>query len=198
MVKLSISLPGSIQIILESDEPDVIHQALAMLLNGPAQDVAQVGVPAAVAANAHVNAVEKGTGATPERPAAAAQSNGVLTAPLPSANESNEGLLLERQTSESRRDFAVFCQTMNPMGDMRRVVVAAEGASRFFKVDGVNAEELGELFDLIGWRRVKNFTQTLRNASRTKFGWLERIPSRAGCYAPTDLGRSVTLGVADA
>ena len=83
---------------------------------------------------------------------------------------------------------------VNPMGDMRRVVVAAEGATRFFRADGVNAEELGELFDLAGWRRANSFTQTLRNAARSKFGWLERVPGRAGCYAPTDLGREVTLG----
>ena len=48
--------------------------------------------------------------------------------------------------------------------------------------------------NLAGWRRANSFTQTLRNAARSKFGWLERVPGRAGCYAPTDLGRSVTLG----
>ena len=76
---------------------------------------------------------------------------------------------------------------------MRRVVVAAEGASRHFGVDGVNAEELGWLFDLAGWRRPGNFTQTLRNAARSKFGWLERIPGRSGRYAATPLGLSKTL-----
>jgi len=75
-----------------------------------------------------------------------------------------------------------------------RVVVAAEGAGRFFRADGVNADELGELFDLAGWRRANSFTQTLRNAARSKFGWLERIPGRSGRYAATDLGRSVTMG----
>ena len=87
-----------------------------------------------------------------------------------------------------------FCQNLNPMGDMRRVVVAAEGASRFFRADGVTSDELGELFDLAGWRRANSFTQTLRNAARAKFGWLERIPGRSGRYAATDLGRSVTMG----
>ena len=79
------------------------------------------------------------------------------------------------------------------MGDMRRVVVAAEAASRFFGLDGVTADDLGELFDLAGWRRANSFTQTVRNAARSKFGWLERIPGRAGRYAATDLGRATTL-----
>ena len=78
---------------------------------------------------------------------------------------------------------------------MRRVVVAAEGAARCFATDGVDAEELGALFDLAGWRRPPNFTQTLRNAARSKFGWLERIPGRTGRYAPTNLGRSETIPI---
>ena len=76
---------------------------------------------------------------------------------------------------------------------MRRVVVAAEAANRFFGLDGVTADELGVLFDLIGWRRANSFTQTIRNAARNKFGWLERIPGRSGRYAATEFGRSITL-----
>ena len=113
---------------------------------------------------------------------------------IPTSDPDEDGLLLEAQTPESREDFTAFCQSINPMGDMRRVVVAAEGAGRFFRADGVNADELGELFDLAGWRRANSFTQTLRNAARSKFGWLERIPGRSGRYAATDLGRSVTMG----
>ena len=122
-------------------------------------------------------------------------TNGMFSPPMvPASDSDDDGLLLEAQTPASREDFTAFCQNVNPMGDMRRVVVAAEGAARFFQADGVNADELGELFDLAGWRRANSFTQTLRNAARSKFGWLERIPGRAGRYAATDLGRSVTLG----
>ncbi len=96
-------------------------------------------------------------------------------------------------SEEGQRDFVAFCQETNPMGDMRRVVVAAEGASRHFGADGVNADDLGWLFDIAGWRRPSNFTQTLRNAARSKFGWLERIPGRSGRYAATPLGLSKTL-----
>ena len=113
---------------------------------------------------------------------------------LPPGDADDDGLLLESQPQAALDDFVAFCQSVNPMGDMRRVVVAAEGAGRFFRAEGVNADELGELFDLAGWRRANSFTQTLRNAARSKFGWLERIPGRSGRYAATDLGRSVTLG----
>ena len=221
MVKLSISLPNNTQITLESDEPEVVNHVLGMLLHGSIPDATPTDIPAPTLADGHNNTEEKGINATPEQPAATPQPNGAyhsqlsnslppqvvaqpqppapvhrgaFTAPMLSANESDNGLFLEGQTPESREDFTVFCQALNPMGDMRRVVVAAEGATRFFKADGVNAEELGELFDLAGWRRANSFAQTLRNAARSKFGWLERVPGRAGCYAPTDLGRSVTLG----
>ncbi len=94
----------------------------------------------------------------------------------------------------SEQAFVDFCRAANPLGDMRRVVVAAEGASRYLNREGVDAESLGQLFDIVGWPRAHNFVQTLRNAARSKFGWLERIPGRAGHYAVTDLGRATALG----
>ena len=123
-----------------------------------------------------------------------APPGGFAAPALPPGDADDDGLLLESQPQAALDDFVAFCQSVNPMGDMRRVVVAAEGAGRFFRAEGVNADELGELFDLAGWRRANSFTQTLRNAARSKFGWLERIPGRSGRYAATDLGRSVTLG----
>ena len=94
----------------------------------------------------------------------------------------------------SEQAFVDFCRAANPLGDMRRVVVAAEGASRYLAIEGVDAEGLGRLFDIVGWPRAHNFVQTLRNAARSKFGWLERIPGRAGHYTVTDLGRATALG----
>lgn len=118
-------------------------------------------------------------------------------APEPSAaavdGAASGGLRLAEQPRPAREAFTAFCRSVNPLGDMRRVVVAAEGAARCFATDGVDADELGELFDLAGWRRPPNFTQTLRNAARSKFGWLERIPGRTGRYAPTNLGRTETI-----
>jgi hypothetical protein len=90
--------------------------------------------------------------------------------------------------------FAEFCRATNPLGDMRRVVVAAEGARRFLGAESVDAEGLGRLFVLAGWPRPHSFVQTLRNAARSKFRWLERVPGRSGHYTVTDLGRSTALG----
>lgn len=265
MLKLSISLPNSTQITLESEDPAVIHEVLGIVLRRgmsppeaappsvPAPAPAPPpGVPApAPAANGHSGGhngvAEKGNDVTPAMPdspppdpapapapanvgaayppaadyppvgeppratvaAPVAQAASVGFAPvaapvaapggyteplLPANDDADDGLLLESQPAAARDDFISFCQNVNPMGDMRRVVVAAEGAGRFFRADGVNADELGELFDLAGWRRANSFTQTLRNAARSKFGWLERIPGRSGRYAATDLGREVTLG----
>jgi len=89
--------------------------------------------------------------------------------------------------------FIQFCQSINPLGDMRKVVVATEGANRFLEMDSVDAEDLGSLFDRVGWLHPHSFTQTLRNAARSKFRWLERMPGRAGRYTATDLGRATTL-----
>ena len=83
------------------------------------------------------------------------------------------------------------------MGDMRKVVAAAEGARRHLNMDNVDAWELGHLFDLAGWTRPHNFTQTLRNAARSKFKWLERVPGRSGRYTTTNEGRIVVLGGTD-
>ena len=94
----------------------------------------------------------------------------------------------------SEQAFVDFCRAANPLGDMRRVVVAAEGASRYLAMEGVDAESLGRLFDIVGWPRAHNFVQTLRNAARSKFGWLERVPGRAGHYTVTNVGRSTALG----
>ena len=260
MLKLSISLPNSTQITLESEDPAVIHEVLGIVLRrgmSPPEAAPPPGVPApapppsvpapAPAANGHGGGhngvAEKGNDVTPDIPdspppdpvpapvaanvgaayppaavhppigehtqapvaAPVAQAASVGFAPvaapggyteplLPANDDADDGLLLDSQPAAARDDFISFCQNVNPMGDMRRVVVAAEGAGRFFRADGVNADELGELFDLAGWRRANSFTQTLRNAARSKFGWLERIPGRSGRYAATDLGREVTLG----
>ena len=91
----------------------------------------------------------------------------------------------------SEDSFIRFCHSVNPLGDMRRVVVAAEGAKRFLQADGVDAEELSRLFDLAGWTQPHSFTQTLRNAARSKFRWIERMPGRSGRYWVTERGREI-------
>jgi len=77
---------------------------------------------------------------------------------------------------------------------MRKVVVAAEGAAQFLQMDSVDAEDLASLFNRVGWLIPHSFTQTLRNAARSKFRWLERVPGRSGHYMVTVLGRTTILG----
>ena len=219
MVKLSISLPNNTQITLESEETGVVHDILGMVLNGMDINAVPPSVPTAPAEAEENGSVEKSTDAllvsASSPPSQEAQDSGSIpgtavgVAPAvaaPSANghsahtpsflgeDDLDTLDLDRQPRQTREDYRDFCQSLNPMGDMRRVVVAAEAAGRFFGWDGVSADALGDLFDLAGWRRANSFTQTLRNAARSKFGWLERIPGRSGRYAATDIGRSIILG----
>lgn len=221
MVKVSISLPNNAQITFESEESEVLHEVLGMVLRdlpkelmqssasdgGDAACIITKGVTEkstdTIAPDKTIETMTAEPAAPVEMPTAIAQpSEPVNTAP-PAVPESTvaitrtvdqtETLPPEFLSESGRSDFVSFCQHANPLGDMRRVVVAAVGANRHFGVDGVNASDLAWLFDAARWRKPGNFTQTLRNAARSKFGWLERIPGRSGRYAATPLGISKTL-----
>ncbi len=97
-------------------------------------------------------------------------------------------------TTPEEHEYIAFCQKVSPLGDMRRVVVAAEAADRFLSVKSVDPDALAQLFTLAGWPLPHSFVQTLRNAARTKFRWLERIPGQSGHYRVTGTGRSIVLG----
>ncbi len=204
MVKVSITLPNTAQITFESDKPEVIHEVVGLVLRDLPRDLMQ---PTPLADGGSSRPADLGNGSsvasaavtgTPPNPQPSA--GGATTAPSasrkpekPAAPAPPEDLRGAR-SAEAQEAFGEFCRSANPLGDMRRVVVAAEAARRFFGTDSVDADGLATLFDLAGWRRPHNFTQTLRNAARDKFRWLERLPGRAGRYAPTDRGRAVTLG----
>ena len=224
MVKVSITLPNSALITLESEEPEIIHEVVGMVLRDLPRDLMQP-FPAPAAGITPLAVSEKSTSVeismvaaapsvsteqpqdpSPEQsesgapvgasPRPGARRKGTTAArPAPGQDASKQGTTpsLESSTQEQKGAFAKFCRLANPLGDMRRVVVAADGAHRFLSLESVDAEDLAELFDLASWRRPYNFTQTLRNAARDKFRWLERVPGRAGRYAATELGRSVTL-----
>ncbi len=91
-------------------------------------------------------------------------------------------------------EYVAFCRRVSPLGDMRRVVVAAEAGDRYLSIKSVDPDELSPLFSLAGWPLPHNFVQTLRNAARTKFRWLERIAGQPGHYRVTNVGRSIVLG----
>ena len=192
MVKVSISLPNNAQITFESEEAEVLREIVGMALRDLPRELMQSPSPETVG-----GATEKSTSVATT--ALSAPLAVPVSAPAATAKASDSGsdaaaAIPPGFSSETGRAvFTAFCREAAPLGDMRRVVVAAEGASRHFGVDGVNAEELGWLFDMAGWRKPGNFTQTLRNAARSKFGWLERIPGRSGRYAATPLGLSKTL-----
>ena len=147
------------------------------------------------ASNGHAsNGVPSQAVADVPPPNGMAHRTGAATPAIPPSGTAEDVMDVRMQPQQAKDDYRAFCQSLNPMGDMRRVVVAAEGSSRFFAWEGVSADDLGELFDLAGWRRANSFTQTIRNAARSKFGWLERIPGRSGRYAATDLGRAIIFG----
>jgi len=206
MVKVSISLPNNTQITFESEESEVLREVVSLALRHLPRDLMQA--PASVSPGA---LTEKNTSV-----AASELPTGTSIPPVPPAEPiPAPETTIARETAQSRigasnregtatappeflsergaTNFTAFCRDAKPLGDMRRVVVAAEGASRHFGVEGITADDLAWLFDLAEWRRPGNFTQTLRNAARSKFRWLERIPGRSGRYATTALGRSKTL-----
>ena len=126
----------------------------------------------------------------PAPPAATPAPNGeTAPAPTPAAETMSPS-----DMTPSEHEYIAFCQRVNPLGDMRRVVVAAEAGHRYLNVASVDPDSLAHLFTLAGWPIPHSFVQTLRNAARTKFRWLERIPGRSGHYKVTNTGRSIVLG----
>ena len=130
-----------------------------------------------------------------ETPPVAAETPPVAAEAPPVAAETPP-VAAEAPPNEAERRFIEYCLAANPTGDMRRVVVAAEGASRHLQQFSVDTERLERLFRLAGWPAAHSFIQTLRNAARTKFRWMERVPGRSGHYTVTDVGRAA-IGLDD-
>ena len=219
VVKVSITLPNNAQITFESEDPRVIPEMVARVLRDLPRDlilsawpsidspepppvfaegngVSDIQVPGREGSDTNSqNIVEPGL--TTEGALTSRQSPTVDNLIDQLGNDENPSLgkstLVKGSSDATEGAFIEFCRSANPLGDMRRVVVIAEGASRYLGTDTVDVEELSKLFDLVAWPRPHNLTQTLRNAARSKFRWLERIPGRSGHYAVTDLGRSTAL-----
>jgi len=224
MIKVSITLPNSVQITLESDS-EIVHEIVGTVLrdlpkellsSGPpvlngtdqliisqlgdvlsrlqallaAQNVVQPRVPEGVApVNGAANPPTEPGSPTPV-PGNPTEEN--LSLPASGASSYHQDAVTGFADDASEDSFIQFCRSVNPLGDMRRVVVAAEGAERFLRADGVDAEELSRLFDLAGWTQPHSFTQTLRNAARSKFRWIERMPGRNGRYWVTERGKEIS------
>ena len=184
VLKVSISLPGDTVITFEASEPQVFRDVVDLVLKELPRDLIQIqmGVMAPATEgerrkNADLTTAEggdtSGVGDVPVYPATAQQAGG---------------------KTDAEEAFGRFCAALSPIGDMRRVVVAAEGAGRFLGMEGVSEKELGRLFDLAGWRQPGDFLQTLRNSARSKFRWLERVPGTTGYYAVTKTGVAAVIG----
>lgn len=193
MVKVSITLPNAALITLESEEPEVVREVVQLALRELPQGLMHAGLNGSTDSN--VPGVPESVEAEPGRPDPG-RPNPSRNVPAGAEAETGEspppaGVPRNPDTDLA---FAEFCRAANPMGDMRRVVVAAEGAGRHLGMPSVDASELATLFGMAGWPVPHSFTQTLRNAARGKFQWMERVPGRAGRYLVTGVGRSVTLG----
>ncbi len=225
MNKLSITLPLGAQVSIESDDRELVREVLYSFMpqligsNGetptPAPALpATSAPPASTNGHSHENGVahEMPAETAPEpmavvpqvdtRPAVVVQQvTAAPPAPAPQSDARNggsNGVNPMVRTTPDQLEFMAFCQRVNPLGDMRKVVVAAEAAHRYLNIVSVDPDELERLFTLIGWPIPHSFIQTLRNAARTKFRWLERIPGKSGHYKVTNTGRSIVLGDGEA
>lgn len=224
MIKLNITLPSGAQVAIEADDKDLVREVLYSTmphLNGVAeQPISEVNGKSSDTPAHHNGTATNGHGSAPPQPVAAANGTDVTRAVSNGATNGNHApaptatvvSVVERPpvtaepapvaaaapafrpSTPDEHEFIAFCQRVSPLGDMRRVVVAAEAADRHLNVQSVDPEELERLFTLAGWPIPHSFVQTLRNAARTKFRWLERIPGKSGHYRVTDTGRSIVLG----
>lgn len=187
VLKVSINLPGNAVITLEASEPQLFQQVVSLTLKELPKDLMQMQL----LGTTQSESAENGKKVTHEPMSAIAQI----------AKESAPGPVSESDApsmdTDSKQTFARFCEEMSPLGDMRRVIVAAEGARRFLGIQGVSEKELGTLFDLAGWRKPAGFLQTLRNAARSKFRWIERFPDCPGYYAVTPIGLDKVVGTGE-
>ena len=224
MNKLSITLPAGGQICIESEDAELVREILHSFMpqltgaNGASADaIVAKPVDPPVHANGHsaTNGSAQHVAESQRAAVVAAESNGAppvtpvatvmpISSPPPVSSSVLNGqpvpapTLTAEPMTPSEHEYIAFCQRVNPLGDMRRVVVAAEAAHRYLNIDSVDPDGLEHLFTLAGWPIPHSFVQTLRNAARTKFRWLERIPGLSGHYKVTNTGRSIVLGEGEA
>lgn len=172
MLKVTIQLPNGAIITLEADEPQTYLDVIAavkhyvLLDDGPGSN----GHTPVISLDKKIT-----TGNYSERP-------------NPNTTNGNPPFDIP-----ANPEFFKFCQELTPLGDMRRVIAVTEGARQFLGIVQVSCRELEALFDALQWPKPKDFILTLRNAGRSKFRWLQRVPGHSGYYTITDLGRQEIL-----
>ena len=158
MVKVSITLPNSAQITLEAAEDEIIHGVVGIVLRDLPRDLMHhvqsldgvalpspesekgISVTGSVVTESPDAAHHKtgdARGTSKNSDSASQSSTGAAgrqraARQSPPTQDSGDLAVTTRGPSspEQESNFAGFCRSANPLGDMRRVVVAAEGASR--------------------------------------------------------------------
>ena len=213
-MKLLLTFPNGAQLTLESAEPEFVQEIIMTSLKefpaltgqtaGAAEAQAGQGTSSGDRSTAGAGARGGGNGAAASpgalaRPGDTGGPGGDAAFSGPGGNGAYGNAFANilpdanGELSGEQAQFREFCREANPTGDMRRAVVAAEGAQRLLGVPSVDAHTLEALFALAGWPRPHSLVQTMRNAARVKFGWLERVPGRMGFYTVTDTGRETAL-----
>jgi len=184
-LKISVSAPGGASLTLEVSERDAYGEMAELALNRfPQLASVHNGNGGSRVKGKEVTSSERGAAdaTTPPEPPV----ERVGTMPPPSGSG---------PAGAAREDdaFRAFCHKQAPLGDMRRLVAVAEGARLHLGLERVSVRELGALFERAGWPRPKNLVQTIRNAARSSFRWLERVPGREGYYTVSERGRAAVL-----
>jgi hypothetical protein len=182
-LKISVTLPNGVVIAVEADESHTYDSLTGIALR---ELPSRLSTPQGVSASSAVQQVQQAMTASPEISTPVTSSQGQKSAEPPT--------MAPEEKIEDWERFRTFCKQTNPLGDMRRVVVAAEGARLHLNMKSVSTKELASLFESLGWTRPRNLVQTLRNSARSIFRWMERVPGRRGFYTVTDKGREIVLG----
>ena len=93
--------------------------------------------------------------------------------------------LLEKGAGVPRIDN--FYKEKDPRNDMERVTVLAYYAKEYRDIPEVSEDELSPLFNEVGGQLPKAVMQTLRNAARKKYSYLESS-GKKGYYRITNTG----------
>ena len=172
-----ISLPNNVSITFESSEAHLYSEVMGFVLKELPRELARLPLN------------------TPVTEGQEEKSSSVQVVHLPEVKKEASGptKVDSSREEQAQRVFQEFCRALSPMGDMRRIVVAADGAQRFLEMYQVSPGELERLFQLAGWPKPKDLVQSLRNAARSSFRWMERVPGRQGYYIVSDRGRRAVV-----
>jgi hypothetical protein len=184
MLKLNISYPNGVVISLECNDPNTYPNLMSSLKHYiSSESTTNVNAPV----NPSASAPTPSNNTSPDRLDSLRLVDADDEEPLPKAKVPTD--------SSNYRDpkFIDFCKSLNPGSDMKRVIVVAEGAKRFLNMAQVSPDELEGLLQALQWPQPEKLVLTLRNAARSSYRWLQRVPGRRGYYTVTEQGRLAVM-----